>query len=332
MTAEAHKPKSMILGTGSGIPEKIVTNQDLEKIVDTTDEWIRERSGIERRHILEEGKANSDLSIIAAEQALEDAGLKAKDLDVIIVGTVTPDSPFPSTACRVQAAIGAVKAAAFDISAACSGFLYGIKLADSMIRSGSARYVLVIGAEILTRITDWEDRGTCVLFGDGAGAAVLGPSDGTRGILSSYFKSDGRLAHLLHMEAGGSRYPATHETVDKRMHFIRMEGREVFKHAVRTMSDAATHALEQAGIHPDDLDFLITHQANIRIIEAISKRLKLPKDKVFINIQEYGNTSAASIPIALNQARREGALKDGFRCLLVAFGGGFTWGSALIQF
>jgi 3-oxoacyl-[acyl-carrier-protein] synthase-3 len=325
------KPAAMILGTGSSIPDKVLTNYDLEKIVDTSDEWIRERSGIERRHILEEGKANSDMSAIAAQNALKDAGIEASDLDYIILGTVTPDTLFPSTACHVQAKIGAINAAAFDISAACSGFLYGLHMAEKLLRDGQDRKILVIGAEVLSRITDWEDRATCVLFGDGAGAVVVGPSDGQRGILSSYVKSDGRLADLLYMPAGGSAIPATHDSVDERLHYVRMSGREVFKHAVRAMADAAVHGLKSAGIKSDEIDLLITHQANIRIIEAISHRLKLPKEKVFVNIQEFGNTSAASIPIALDQARREGRLKPGNRCLLVAFGGGFTWGAVMVQ-
>ncbi len=326
------RPVSMILGTGSEVPEKVLTNFDLEKMVDTSDEWIRERSGIERRHILEDGKTNSDLATAAAKEALERAELLPKDIDFIIVGTVTPDSGFPATACHVQAKIGAFNAAAFDLSAACSGFLYGLTLADNLIRSDQDRKILVIGVEVLSRITDWEDRSTCVLFGDGAGAVVLGKSDSNKGIISTYIKSDGRLAHLLHMPGNGVSNPTSHETVDKRMHYIKMEGREVFKHAVRTMRDAAVHGLEAGDCRPEDLDLLITHQANIRIIDAIAKRLKLPKEKVFVNIQDYGNTSSASIPIALNQAVEEGRLNEGDKCLLVAFGGGFTWGSILIQF
>jgi len=322
---------AMILGTGRGIPEKILTNFDLEKMVETSDQWIRERSGIERRHILEDGKVNSDLSSEAAMKALEDAGVKPEELDFIIVATITPDYIFPSTASQVQAKIGAVNAAAFDISAACSGFIYGLTFANSLIKSEAANRVLVIGAEILSRITDWEDRGTCVLFGDGAGAAVLGPAEGDRGIVSTYIKSDGRLGNLLNMPGGGSAHPATHETVDKRMHYIKMEGREVFKHAVRTMRDAAIHALNLAGYTGEDIDLLIPHQANVRIIDAIASRLKLPDEKVYVNIQEFGNTSAASIPIALDEARKNGKLKNGDLCLMVAFGGGFTWGSALVR-
>ncbi len=322
----------MILGTGSAVSGKVLTNFDLERMVDTSDEWIRERSGIERRHILEESKTNSDLCVQAAQRALEDADIPADELDLIIVGTITPDSRFPATACRVQAKLGATNAAAFDISAACSGFIYGITLADDFVRNRVGKKVLVIGSEVLSRITDWEDRMTCVLFGDGAGAVVIGSSDGKKGILSTYMKSDGRLGDLLYMPGEGSTHPTTHKTVDERLHFIKMKGREVFKHAVRTMADAANHGLKEAGYHADDIDLLITHQANIRIIDAIAKRLKLPEEKVFVNIQEYGNTSAASIPIALDQARKEGRLNDGNLCLLVAFGGGFTWGSSMIQF
>jgi len=325
------KPVSMILGTGSAVPGKVLTNFDLEKIVDTNDEWIRERSGIERRHILEDGKTNSDLATLAAEKALKDASLTPQDVDAILIGTITPDMPFPSTACFVQAKLGAKNAAAFDLSAACSGFLYALTIADSFINQGEMKHILVIGSEVLSRYIDWEDRATCVLFGDGAGAAVLGPSDGNKGILSTYIKSDGRLTHLLNIPGGGVMHPASHEMVDQKLHYIKMAGREVFKHAVRTMADAAVHGLEKAGFTSEDIDLLITHQANVRIIDAVANRLKLPKEKVFVNIQEYGNTSAASIPIALDQARREGYLKDGHRCLLAAFGGGFTWGASMIQ-
>ncbi len=322
----------MILGVGSAVSGKVLTNHDLEKMVDTSDEWIKERTGIERRHVLEEGKANSDLATEAAQKAIEDAGLQSEDIDLILIGTVTPDTLFPSTACRVQSKLGAKKAAALDISAACSGFIYGLTLANSLIATGQSRYIVVIGSDVLTRITDWEDRATCVLFGDGAGAVVVGPSDGKRGILSTYVRADGSLGHLLEQPAGGSLHPATEETVKNKMHFIKMEGRDIYKHAVRAMRDAALHALKLAGVSSEDLDLLIPHQANTRIIEAIASRLKLPDEKVFVNIQEFGNTSAASIPLALAQARQEGRLKDGDKCLLVAFGGGFTWGASLIQF
>lgn len=326
------EPKSMIAGIGAAVPDKVVTNKDLEKIVDTSDEWIRERSGIERRHILEEGKTNSDMAMLAGKRALKDAGIEASEIDCLIVATITPDSPLPSTACRVQAKLGALKASAFDIAAACSGFLYALIMADSFIRTGFYQKILIIGSEVLSRFTDWEDRSTCVLFGDGAGAAVVVPSDGKRGILSSYMKSDGRLGDLLYTPAGGSSNPASHDTVDQRLHYIKMEGREVFKNAVRTMADAAIHGLMGTGHKSEDIDLLITHQANLRIVDAVAKRLKLPDEKKFTNLNEYGNTSSASIPIALDQAKKEGRLKEGSLCLLVAFGGGFTWASNLIQF
>jgi 3-oxoacyl-[acyl-carrier-protein] synthase-3 len=327
-----HKPLSMIAGLGAAAPEKILTNFDLEKIVETSDQWIRERTGIERRHILEEGKNNSDMATLAAQRALSNAELKPEDLDCLIIGTVTPDTYFPSTACRVQDKLGALNASAMDISAACSGFLYAMILADNLIGTGHYKNILIIGSEALSRFTDWEDRTTCVLFGDGAGAAVLVPSDGNKGILSSYMKSDGRLGHLLNLPGGGSAYPPTQETIAQRMHYIKMEGQKVFKHAVRTMVDAAIHGLKEAECKSKDIDLLITHQANWRIIDAVAKRLKLPNEKVFVNLNEYGNTSAASIPLALNQAKNEGRIKSGDKVLLVSFGGGFTWASSLVQF
>jgi len=322
----------MILGIGSAAPDKVLTNFDLEKMVDTSDQWIRERSGIERRHILEDGKANSDMATKAARNAISHAKLKPKDIDCIILATISPDMLFPATACKVQDNLGATHAVAFDISAACSGFIYALHMADSFITSQVYRHVLIIGSEVLSRFVDWEDRTTCVLFGDGAGAAVIGPSDGERGILSSFIRSDGKLTDLLCTPGGGSLHPASIDTINQGMHFLKMMGREVFKHAVRTMVDAARHGLDLAGFHSDDIDLLITHQANIRIIHAVASRLKLPDEKVFVNLQEYGNTSAASIPLAMDQAKNEGRLKAGDHCLLVAFGGGFTWASSLIRF
>jgi len=328
----SHKPGSMIAGLGTAVPEKVLTNFDLEKMVDTSDQWIRERSGIERRHILADGATNSDLGVEAARNAIADAGLKPEEVECIILATISPDNIFPATACRVQAKLGAVHAAAFDISAACSGFIYGLHLADSLIRGGTYKNVLVIGSEALSRFTDWQDRSTCVLFGDGAGAAVLVPSDGTRGILSTYIKSDGRLAELLRLPAGGASLPASRETVDGRLHTIKMEGREVFKHAVRTMIDAAKKAVRLAKLEFKDIDLLIPHQANIRIIEAIAERVHIGREKIVVNLQEYGNTSSATIPLALAEARSGGRLQSGTKCLLVAFGGGFTWASAIVQF
>jgi 3-oxoacyl-[acyl-carrier-protein] synthase-3 len=325
-------PGSMIAGIGTAVPEKVLTNFDLEKMVDTSDQWIRERTGIERRHILADNETNSDLGTAAARRALDEAGLKPEEVECIIQATISPDNIFPATACRVQAKLGAIQAAAFDISAACSGFIYALKLADNLIRGGAYRNVLVMGSEALSRFTDWQDRSTCVLFGDGAGAALLVPSDGKRGILSTYMKSDGRLAELLHIPAGGAILPASHETVDQRLHFMKMEGREVFKHAVRTMIDAAKHAVKLAKLEFKDIDWLIPHQANIRIIEAIAERVHIPRERIVVNLQEYGNTSSATIPLALDEARKDGRIQAGAKCLLVAFGGGFTWAAAVVQF
>ena len=325
------QPVSMIVGTGSYAPDKVVSNFDMEKIVDTTDQWIRERTGIERRHFLEEGKTNSDQAAIAAQRALDDAGMKAKDIDCILLATITPDSFFPSTATQVQAKIGAKNAAAMDLSAACSGFLYAMDLADALIRSGQYKHILIIGSEVLSRFINFKDRATCVLFGDAAGAAVMAPSDGKKGVLASFMKSDGRLGNLLYLPGGGASNPTTHETVDQNLHYVHMAGREVFKHAVRTMVDAAIHGLEKAEVKAEEIDLLIAHQANVRIIDAVKQRLKLPDEKVFINLQEYGNTSAATIPLALDEAIKTGRLKEGHKLLLVAFGGGFTWSSCVLQ-
>lgn len=325
------KPNAMILGTGRAVPKRVLTNADLEKMVDTTDEWIRERTGIERRFIADENDTTSALCAAAGRAALAAAQLPAEKVDAIIIATVTGDVTFPSTACYVQEILGATNAAAFDISAACTGFIYGLSLADSLIASGKAQHVLVIGGEILTRITDWTDRSTCVLFGDAAGAAVIGPSDGQRGIVDTFMKSDGRLTHLLNMPGGGTKVPPDVAIAEKMM-FLRMEGREVFKYAVTAMGEAAEHIMAKNNLTGDDIKLLIPHQANMRIINATAKRVGMPLEKVYVNVQEYGNTSAASIPIAMNEALGNGRLQPGDRCLIVAFGGGFTWGSAIIQF
>jgi len=325
------KPRSMILGTGRAVPEKVLTNHDLEKMVNTSDAWIKERTGIERRHVADEATQTSDLCTEAGRRAMEAAGLSGAQIDAVLVGTVTGDVRFPATACYVQERLGANNAAAFDLAAACTGFLYGLSLADCLLAAGKAKYVLVIGAEILTRIVDWSDRATCVLFGDGAGAAVVGPSDGRRGIIDTFMKSDGRLTHLLHMPGGGSKYPAQ-VAIDERLNYLRMEGREVFKYAVTAMGDASNLILERNQLTAGDINLLIPHQANLRIISATAKRVNVPMERVYVNVQEYGNTSAASIPIAMDEALRNGRLKEGDRALLVAFGGGFTWGSAIVQF
>jgi 3-oxoacyl-[acyl-carrier-protein] synthase-3 len=323
---------SRMLGTGRSVPERVLTNQDLEKMVDTSDEWITTRTGIKRRHIVAEDEATSDLAARALVDALEDAGMEKSDLDAVIIGTATPDMPFPSTACMVQKHLDLPKIPVFDISAACSGFIYATTIANGLIAAGQFEHVGVIGAETLTRITDWEDRSTCVLFGDGAGAAIMGPGDGERGVLAAYVGADGSLGRLLNLPAGGSLRPASHETVDARQHYIYMEGSEVFKSAVRAMVSSAEKGLELAGIEADEVDLLITHQANIRIIDATAQRFDIPKERVLVNIQEYGNTSAASIPIALDEAREAGRITEGSTVLMVAFGGGFTWGSLVVRF
>jgi len=321
-----------VAGTGRAVPEKILSNEDLSRIVDTSDEWITSRTGIKRRHVIDDSQKNSDFASEAGRRALEDAGIAPEQLDLIIIATVTGDYIFPSTAVVVQEILGASNASAWDISAACTGWLYGISIARSMLGTGAGKTALVIGSEMLTRITNWKDRSTCVLFGDGAGAVVLEACEpGENGILATWTRSDGSLVHLLNAPAGGSAEPLTHENLDSGRNKIHMAGKEVFKYAVRNMGQASTEALAQAGLGPADVDLFIPHQANVRIIDALAKRLDFPREKVYQNIQEYGNTSAASIPIALDEARRNERVHAGSRILMVAFGGGLTWGSALIQ-
>jgi len=320
-----------ITGTGAAVPEKVLTNADLEKLVDTTDEWITTRTGIKERRIALEGEFTSTFATTAAKKALEMAGVSAEELDLIIVATVTPDFPFPSTACLVQNNLNAKKAAAFDVSAACSGFLFAISIVEKFIKSGSVTKALVIGAETLTRVTDWEDRNSCVLFGDGAGAVILEATSEKTGVLSTHIHSDGTYWELLHQPACGSRNPADHRVIDERLTFIKMQGNEVFKLAVRAMEEAAHEALSANNLSVSDIDLFISHQANRRIIDAIGKRLGLSKEQVYINLERYGNTSAASIPIALDEANRAGKLKAGNLVLLDAFGGGLTWASALVR-
>ena len=326
------KPFSKIIGTGRAIPERELTNFDFEKMVDTTDEWIRTRTGIETRHIVADDQYTSDLGSEAALKALEDAHLAPEDLDVIIFATITGDVGFPATSIFVQKNIGAVNAAAFDIQAACSGFVFGLDLADALIAGKRAKTVLVIGGETLSRITDYSDRNTCVLFGDGAGAAVVQASDDGHGILATYTKSDGRLHDLLKMEGLGTKNLPNDEKWQKGYQYIEMAGRDVFKHAVTCMGDAAETILKRAELSNDDVDWLIPHQANIRIMDATARRIKLPAEKVYINVNKYGNTSAASIAIAVDEMRKTGKLKEGDVAVLVAFGGGFTWASAAIRF
>ncbi|MCG8541021.1 MAG: ketoacyl-ACP synthase III [Clostridia bacterium] len=308
-----------------------MTNYDLEKIVDTSHDWIVSRTGIHSRRIADENIATSDLSTEAAKQALERANIKAEQLDLIIVATVTPDMLFPSTACLVQSNLGAKNAAAFDLEAACSGFLYSVAIADQFIRTGVYNYVLVIGAETLSKIMNWKDRNTCILFGDGAGAVVLGPTEEERGIMSTYLGADGNGGKFLSMPGGGSRNPASIQSIEQDLHYIHMEGNEVFKFAVRIMAEAAEKALDLCGLGVDDINYLVPHQANTRIITSAAKRLKLHMDKVYVNLDVYGNMSAASVPVALDEALMNGKIKKGDNVVLVAFGGGLTWGSCVIK-
>jgi len=326
------KPRrARIIGTGFYAPDKVLTNADLAKMVDTTDEWIVTRTGMKERHIAAKDQATSDMVILAGKKALKNAHLEVKDIDLIIVATSTPDTIFPPTACWVQAGLKAVHAAAFDISAACTGFLYGMITAESLIANGTVKRVLLAGAEMLSRVTNWEDRNSCVLLGDAAGAVILEESHDESGILSSYWGADGTLGPLLLQPAGGSRIPATHESVDKRLHFLEMKGNEVFKHAVKRMSEAAEEALKRSGLTKDDITWLVPHQANMRIIKATGERLGIPPEKVFVNIHKYANVSAATIPIALDEMRTENRLRKGDVVVLDAFGAGFTWAAVVYR-
>ncbi len=324
--------RSVILGTGSELPSKIVTNQDLEKMVETSDEWITVRTGIKERRILEEGKGNADMAFHAARRALQDAVMDPQDLDAIIMGTVTADYPFPSSACVLEDMLGARGVFSFDVGAACSGFLNALSVADSFIRLGKIRNALVVGSDALSRLLNWQDRTTCILFGDGAGAVVLGASENGNGILSTKLRTDGSYAKTLYVPAGGSLKPANCETVERNEHTITMNGKEVFKIAVRSMEDISRQALEEAGVSVEEVSLVIPHQANRRIIVALAERLGLPMDRVVVNLDRYGNTSAASIPVALDEAKRQGRIQPGNVVLLNAFGAGFAWGAAVIKF
>ncbi len=324
-------PIAKIISTGSYAPEKVVTNHDLEKIVDTTDKWIIERTGINERRIATEGETTSDLAYKASVTAIERAGINAESIDLILLATFTGDMPMPATACLLQSMLKAKSAAAFDISAACSGFLYGLSIADAYIRAGTFKRILLVGAEVLSKFTDWRDRNTCVLFGDGAGAAIIEASDGDNGLLSVDIHSNGDMASLLYMPGGGSKNPPSRETNDNSMHYIKMKGNETFRFAVRTLEKLVVDALDKAGIDSSELSLLIPHQANMRIISATASRLGLDMSKVMVNLTKYGNTSAASVPIALDEALMEGRIKDNDYVLLEAFGGGITWASALMK-
>jgi len=319
-----------IIGVGEYLPEKVLTNADLEKMVDTSDEWITTRTGIKQRRIAAETQAASDLASKAAQKALEDAKLSPAELELIIVATITGDMQFPSVACFIQQALGAKNAVCFDIAAACAGFIYGISVAQQFISTGAYKNALVIGVEVLSRITDWQDRSTCVLFGDGSGAAVLAEVE-SGGILSTYLGGDGALNELLMLPAGGSRQPATAKTVEGRLHYIKMRGNELFKIAVQAMTKAAQRALDKAGLKFSDVDMVIPHQANMRIIMAVAKKLGLSEDKIYLNIEKYGNMSSASTATALCEAVKAGKIKKGDIVLLDAFGAGLVWGACVIQ-
>ncbi|MBI4536762.1 MAG: ketoacyl-ACP synthase III [candidate division NC10 bacterium] len=326
-------PVARLVGTGSYVPSRVLTNAELEKMVETSDEWIRTRTGIQERYIAAEQEATSDLAMRAARQALEMAQLDPAELDMIVVATITPDMIFPSAACFVQEGLGAKRAGALDIAAACSGFVYGLAVADGLLRTGTIRTLLLLGAETLSRIVNWQDRNTCVLFGDGAGALVLRASEGERGILATSLRSDGSKGPILMLPGGGSRHPNSQAVLDAKMNTIQMAGgNEVFKLAVRAMEEASLTVLKQAGVDIKDVGLVITHQANLRIIGALGQRLGLPEEKIYHNIQRVGNTSAASIPLALDEAVRAGRVKEGDLLLFAAFGGGLTWGAALVRF
>ena len=319
-----------IIGVGEYLPDKILTNPDLEKMVDTSDEWITTRTGIKTRRLASHNQAASDLAINAAKEALKDAQVQSADLDLIIVATITPDMQFPSTACFVQNSLGAKRAAAFDISAACAGFVYGLIIAQQFITCGTYKNALVVGSEVLSSITDWQDRNTCVLFGDGAGAAVLAPVE-SGGILSTYLGSDGSSGDLLMLPGGGSRSPATRQSIDNRLHYIKMRGNELFKIAVKIMTEAAQEALKLAGLECKDVDWVIPHQANTRILYNMAKKLGISKEKIFLNIDKYGNMSSASTATALCEAVKSNCIKKGDIVILDAFGGGLVWGACVIK-
>ena len=324
--------KAEVAGTGMHVPKKVLTNFDLEKTLDTSDEWIRTRTGIRERRIAGEGESSSTLAAQAGNQALNSAGVAPEEVDLIIVCTSTPDILFPSTACFVQKEIGAVNAAAYDISAVCSGFVFGLSIAEQYLKSGRYRYVLVIGSETNSRIVDWTDRSTCILFGDGAGAVVLRKSNGSgRGILSSHLRSDGKLADLLYRPGGGSTEPISQTVLDNRRHLIRMEGREIFKNAVRSMAEACDFALQQAGLTADDVDLLVPHQANVRIIEATAKYAGIDMGRVYVNVDRYGNMSSASVPVGLDEALEKDLIGPGSNVLTAAFGAGLTWGATVLR-
>lgn len=328
---ENNNNRAAITGTGAFLPAKRLTNYDLERMVDTSSEWIMKRTGIKERRIVEDGVATSDLAAIAATKALEDANVSPKDVDLIITSTITPDCLFPSTSCYVQKKIGAKKAGAFDVLAACAGFIYALSIGQNYINSGAMNTILVIGAECLSKVTDYTDRTTCILFGDGAGATVLQRGNKRSHILSTFLGADGNHTDVLSLPAGGSKMPPSIKTLQERLHYIKFRGREVFKLAITNLTELITKTVTSSNLTIDDISLFILHQSNFRIIEATMERLKIPREKIFHNIEKYGNTSSASIPIALDEAKREGRLKPGDLVLLAAFGGGLTWSSSIVR-
>ncbi|HEX6939148.1 MAG TPA: beta-ketoacyl-ACP synthase III [Longimicrobiales bacterium] len=325
------KPLVEVVSTGRYLPDRVVTNAELERLVDTSDEWIRERTGIRERRIACAEMGAAEMGAAAAKIAMERAGVDAGEVDLIVVSTATPDRLLPSTACDVQALLGASNAAAFDVAAACSGFLYALSVAEGHLAAGRGDIALVVSTEKMSAITDWTDRSTCVLFGDGAGAAVVKRSENGRGVLSSFMRSDGTLAELLWRPGGGAKVPFDATVLDERSHLVRMAGREVFKSAVRSMAEAADEALRRAGLTGEDIDLLVPHQANIRIIEATAKYANIPMEKVYVNVDRYGNMSSATLPVALDEALEEGRIRPGDHVLMVAFGAGFTWASSVVR-
>ncbi|MEE8111398.1 MAG: beta-ketoacyl-ACP synthase III [Acidobacteriota bacterium] len=323
--------RSVIAGTGSALPDKVMTNFDLEKIVDTSDEWITTRTGIKERRIAEEGEYMSTFATGASRKALEMAGIDAADVDLIICGTVTPDMPIPSTACFIQENLGAKRAACFDMAAGCSGFIYGLEIANQFITTGTFRNILVIGAELLSKFLDWTDRTTCVIFADGAGAALVTRGEAPRGILASCLRADGKMADFICLPGGGTRYPPSEKTYREGLQYIRMKGNETFKIAVRSLEEVSREVLRRANLTPDQVDLFVPHQANRRIIDAVGVRLGVDPDRVYVNVDRVGNTSAASIPIAMDEAVRANRVKPGDIILFAAFGAGLTWGATLLR-
>lgn len=322
---------AIIAGTGMSVPERVVTNRDLEALVETSDEWITTRTGIRERRVASEGEVVSQFATEAARRAIEAAAIAPTDLDLVICATVTPDMPIPATSCAIQHALGAKRAAAFDMQAGCSGFIYAQSVAKQFILTGRCRNVLVIGAELLTKFIDWKDRATCVIFADGAGAVIMQPGAPPRGVLSSIMHTDGSMLDFIRMEGGGCANPPSERTIREGLHFIRMRGNETFKIAVRAIEEVSREALEAAGLSAADVDWFVPHQANRRIIDAVGSRLGIPEDRCFVNIERYGNTSAASIPIALDEAVRQGRIRRGQVILMAAFGAGLTWAASVVR-